>query len=178
MQTMFAALVVTALVQGIPPAPPVPPARRAPMVIARPDVESALPQAQLRLQAAEPPLAAIEARLEVESSAALFQAQMALAAGEPQLAALEAHLDALAPSAALLEALVPGFDRGVDQQDPTDSLYRAARRALNRSRYADAITLFRQIHETYPRSTNAGDALYWESYALYRIGDTQGLRQA
>src|SRR5712691_2201306 len=102
MQTMFAALVVTALVQGIPPAPPVPPARRAPMVIARPDVESALLQAQLRLQATE-----------------------------PQLAALEAHLDALAPSAALLEALVPGFDRGVDQQDPTDSLYRAARRALN-----------------------------------------------
>jgi HEAT repeat protein len=63
-------------------------------------------------------------------------------------------------------------------QDPADSLYRAARRALNRNDYNGAATLFAAIPRRYPRSAYAGDALYWEAFALYRAGGTQNLRTA
>lgn len=63
-------------------------------------------------------------------------------------------------------------------QDPADSLYRAARRALNRNDYNGAATLFRAIPRRYPRSAYAGDALYWEAFALYRAGGTENLRAA
>ena len=64
------------------------------------------------------------------------------------------------------------------QQDPGDSLYRAGRAALNRSRYREAATAFRRIRERYSRSGYAPDALYWEAFALYRLGGRQSLRSA
>jgi HEAT repeat protein len=63
-------------------------------------------------------------------------------------------------------------------QDAADSLYRAAREALNRYEYRRAAQLFRQIRERHPRSEYAGDAVYWEAFALYRVGTMDDLRNA
>ncbi len=62
------------------------------------------------------------------------------------------------------------------QQDPGDSLYKAAREALNKEQYRPAADLFHQILERYPNSGYAGDALYWEAFARYRLGTTDELR--
>jgi HEAT repeat protein len=61
-------------------------------------------------------------------------------------------------------------------QDQADSLYRAAREALNRYEYRRAAQLFRQLRERYPRSEYAGDAAYWEAFSLYRVGTIDDLR--
>ncbi|HET7038974.1 MAG TPA: HEAT repeat domain-containing protein [Gemmatimonadales bacterium] len=63
-------------------------------------------------------------------------------------------------------------------QDPGDSLYRAGRNALNRSDYRTAARQFRSLRERYPRSGYAGDAYYWEAFALSKLGGTDGLRTA
>ncbi len=68
--------------------------------------------------------------------------------------------------------------RGWDDQDPADSTYRAARAALNRSNYTQAAYLFRQVYERHPKSSYAADAYYYEAFALYRQGKTDGLRRA
>lgn len=62
--------------------------------------------------------------------------------------------------------------------DPADSIYRAAREALNRGEYRRAAELFREIGAKHPKSAYAADALYWEAFALYRIGTTAELRNA
>jgi HEAT repeat protein len=62
--------------------------------------------------------------------------------------------------------------------DPADSLYRAAREALNRRDYRAAATLFAQIPSRFPKSGYAGDALYWQAFALYRVGGDRDLHQA
>ena len=59
-----------------------------------------------------------------------------------------------------------------------DSLYRAAREALNRYEYRRAAQLFRQLRDRHPRSEYAGDAVYWEAFALYRVGTMDDLRSA
>ncbi|MBC7790079.1 MAG: HEAT repeat domain-containing protein [Anaerolineae bacterium] len=64
------------------------------------------------------------------------------------------------------EATYPG--------DPADSLYRAARSAMNRSEYGRAAELFRQVTDRFPKSAYAGDALYWQGFALYRRGSNNG----
>ncbi len=64
------------------------------------------------------------------------------------------------------------------QGDPADSLYRRARQALNRSDYANAALLFRDIRSRYPRSSYAADAYYWEAYSRYRRGGEESLRTA
>ncbi|MGI8843230.1 MAG: HEAT repeat domain-containing protein [Gemmatimonadaceae bacterium] len=62
--------------------------------------------------------------------------------------------------------------------DPADSLYRLAREVLNRGNYRRAADLFRDISERYPSSQYSPDALYWEAFALYRIGTTAELERA
>ena len=57
------------------------------------------------------------------------------------------------------------------EADPADSLYRAARRALNQKDYETAAGLFDAILTRFPRSEYAPDALYWKGFALYRNGD-------
>ena len=64
------------------------------------------------------------------------------------------------------------------QGDPADSLYKVGRSALNQSRFRDAATAFRRIRERYPRSGYTPDALYWEAFALHRLGGGQSLRAA
>jgi len=55
-----------------------------------------------------------------------------------------------------------------DEQDPTDSLWRAARRAFNRGDYASAATLYGDLARRYPTTSRAADALYWAAFALYK----------
>lgn len=65
-----------------------------------------------------------------------------------------------------------------DAQDPADSLYRDARRALSGDAYQRAAELFRQIRQKYPKSSYASDAPYWEAFALQRLGGETNLRLA
>jgi HEAT repeat protein len=62
--------------------------------------------------------------------------------------------------------------------DPADSLYRAAREQLNRGDYRAAARSFARIVERYPTSAYAGDALYWQAFALYSIGERSQLQEA
>jgi HEAT repeat protein len=61
-------------------------------------------------------------------------------------------------------------------QDPADSLYREARTQLNRGEWRKSATLFAQVANRTPASAYAADALYWQAFALYRIGGMQELR--
>ncbi|MGD2068716.1 MAG: HEAT repeat domain-containing protein [Gemmatimonadota bacterium] len=63
-------------------------------------------------------------------------------------------------------------------QDPADSLYRAAREALNQGRYERAASLFAQIREAHPRSGYSPDSYYFQALALQRAGGSARLRQA
>jgi HEAT repeat protein len=99
---------------------------------------------------------------EWRSPSALWQGQ----AASPQAAAADpAALDSAAPSPWL-------------QGDPADSLYRAAREALDRRDYAVASDLFAQVPTRFPRSGYAADSYYWRAFALYRAGGTGQLRTA
>ncbi len=64
------------------------------------------------------------------------------------------------------------------QGDPADSLYRAARETLNRRDFRRAADLFAQLPGRFPRSGYAPDALYWQAFALYRLGGEPELRNA
>jgi HEAT repeat protein len=64
------------------------------------------------------------------------------------------------------------------QADPADSLYRAARQALDRRDYTNAAELFARVPSRFPQSAYAGDAYYWNAFALYRIGGTAQLHAA
>lgn len=64
------------------------------------------------------------------------------------------------------------------QDDPADSLYREARKALSGDAYRKAADLFRSIRERYPKSSYAPDAPYWEAFALQRLGGEANLRAA
>jgi HEAT repeat protein len=64
------------------------------------------------------------------------------------------------------------------QGDPADSLYRTARERLTRRDYRGAASLFAQIPARFPRSGYTADALYWQAFALYRVGSDRDLRQA
>ncbi len=64
------------------------------------------------------------------------------------------------------------------QGDPADSLYRAAREALDRRDFSRAADLFAQVPVRYPRSGYAADAYYWRAFSLYRGGGETQLRAA
>ena len=134
-------------------------------------------------------------------ASAQAQAATALAQARPQLAALgpvmaSARLGLRHAEAALAATSVRmghfgsfGFAFAHDeiaesppaawaQQDPADQTYRDARRELNRGRFAIAADLFAGIYKKYPRSTYAGDAYYWQAYALSKRDNDESLRQA
>ncbi len=64
------------------------------------------------------------------------------------------------------------------EQDPADSLYRDARKALSGNSYSRAAELFKEIRQKYPKSSYASDAPYWEAFALQRQGGETNLRLA
>jgi len=65
-----------------------------------------------------------------------------------------------------------------EQGSPEDSLFRAAREALNRGEYARASTLFQSFEQRFPRSRVAPAAMYWRAFSLYRSGASEELRTA
>jgi tetratricopeptide (TPR) repeat protein len=83
-------------------------------------------------------------------------------------------LNNLAPLAPLATTPRAGWARG----DQGDSLYRRARELLNSGEYRRAATTFRDLSTRVPSSAYAADAMYWQAFALYRIGGTDELRTA
>jgi HEAT repeat protein len=65
-----------------------------------------------------------------------------------------------------------------EQGTPEDSLFRAAREALNRGEYSRASSLFQTLAQRFPRARVAPSAIYWQAFALYRSGSTEELRAA
>ena len=65
-------------------------------------------------------------------------------------------------------------------QDPADSVWRAARRAINEGDYARAAQLYARLHqeERYRASEYRGQAHYWEAFARARLGGQAELRRA
>ncbi|HEU4763194.1 MAG TPA: HEAT repeat domain-containing protein [Gemmatimonadales bacterium] len=128
--------------------------------------------------AAAPALAGASAQLaaaQVELDAARTGAAMRMA----DVAALRQTLTGLRPVTLRRERTLRGPGEVAPiPGDPGDSLYRAGTAALNRGDYARAAGLFRQVREKYPKSARAGDAYYWEAFALYRQGGTTNLRVA
>jgi HEAT repeat protein len=66
----------------------------------------------------------------------------------------------------------------VYRDDPADSLYKVAREALNRGEYRRAATLFRDVERKYPQSQYVADAMYFQAFALSRLGNERDLRTA
>ncbi|HSR42152.1 MAG TPA: HEAT repeat domain-containing protein, partial [Longimicrobiales bacterium] len=97
------------------------------------------------------------------------------------LAALSAWAGGLAargsPALAGVAPSAPEAAGGL-QAAPGDSIYREARDALNRGRVQRAAALFREVRQDHPDSPYAGDAHYFEAFALYRRGGEEDLRRA
>ncbi|HET9386794.1 MAG TPA: HEAT repeat domain-containing protein [Gemmatimonadales bacterium] len=135
-----------------------------------------------------------QAAVALEMAAAQFPALMMEAPGMttitpmalvgPQLAA-----GAIALSTAPI-ALVTAFDDWNDADEPdftaadrvqgdaADSVYRAARQALNDNQYDRAAELFKSLRDKYPRSSHVPNTYYWQAFALYRAGSDDQLRGA
>jgi HEAT repeat protein len=64
------------------------------------------------------------------------------------------------------------------QQDPADSLYRAAREAFTKNDFARASEMFNRLVERYPNSAYHGDAMYFLAFSYYRMGGTERMRSA
>ena len=78
-------------------------------------------------------------------------------------------LEAAAPSAA--------WEREY-RADPADSLYRLARRTLNDGNNRKAAQLFEELRRRYPDSQYVPEAMYWQAFALRRLGGERDLRTA
>ena len=63
-------------------------------------------------------------------------------------------------------------------QEPKDSLYRAARRALNDGEYQRAAELFELYFRQNPQASYAAQSLYYQAYALYKSKSEEDLREA
>jgi len=68
--------------------------------------------------------------------------------------------------------------RWKEQGSPEDSLYRSARESLNRGEYRRASEQFQGFEQKYPKSRYVPAAMYWQAFALYRVGASDDLRQA
>ncbi len=123
----------------------------------------------------------------------LIRAQVALENVGPAMASIRPALAGIGPALAHVgPALAAAFDwddwdaadfvqtppEAWAQTDPADQLYRDARSALNRQRYTSAADLFGQIYTKYPRSSYAGDAYYWQAYALSHRDNDESLKRA
>jgi TolA-binding protein len=176
-------LAVTLVQDSTPAAAPVRPAKRAhPRAPVATTVIAPLSVSTAALQTAATALTASTVQLEVLAAQApvLFastQQLEALTIQAPVIAAAAAQLDfaglTIVPD---VDDMLPAEPQG--QQEPADSLYRAARQALTRNRYARATELFRSVRQRYPRSSYTADTYYWEAFALYRTGSDEALRAA
>jgi len=64
------------------------------------------------------------------------------------------------------------------QGDVADSVYKNAYELLNRGEWRRSATAFASIPQKYPNSGYAADAMYWQAFSLYRIGNTDDLQIA
>ncbi|MEE9132295.1 MAG: HEAT repeat domain-containing protein [Gemmatimonadota bacterium] len=104
--------------------------------------------------------------------ASLFVACSALGLSAQELGLRTVYREAAGSYSAALDA------ESLYPQDPADSLYRAAREALNRDSYRSAAEMFAEVYERYPRSRYAAQSLYYQAFALYRNGRERDLREA
>jgi len=177
MLSYLSLLLAVTTVQATPtPAPQARPHRRpraalAPIVAAVPALEAGA----AALVAAQPDIEALTLQAPV----------LAMAASDLQMAAYSL---AVAPVAFAAPVFYWDGDDDEDiseprwqdqtQADVADSLYRAARQALNRSQYTRAAELFSSIRDRYPRSSYVPNTYYWQAFALYRDGSEESLRAA
>ena len=172
-------LAVTSAVQQAAPAP-APHARahkRPRAVTIAPFAASvdALEAGAQALAAAQPDLEALTVQAPV----------LAMAATDLQMAAYSLSAAPVALTAPMFfwdgdedEAISEPRWPDLAQADVADSLYRAARQALNQNQYDRAAELFRGIRDRYPRSTYVPNTYYWQAFALYRAGSDDNLRDA
>ncbi len=86
---------------------------------------------------------------------------------------------ALAPSHSVTAVADPSMPAASwAPRDTADTLWRRARIAISDEAWQEAADAFREIVTRYPRSAYAGDALYWEAFALQRLGRQSDLRRA
>lgn len=176
-------LAVTVSLQNAAPVPsPKPRARR----VSPPAAAAIAP-----LMAGVTPLATME-MTEAAAAMAMASTEMAaMSAGAPVMALVTPTLAAAvyelqsAPVAWALagddwdELEAPSFEETDRvQKDVADSVYRAARQALNNNQYSRAATMFRSIRDKYPRSAYVPNTYYWQAFALYRTGSEENLRTA
>ncbi len=153
--------------------------RTAPVVIQVPDlawlapvVADAQARAAMSLAQVRPSLAGL--------GPALAQARMGLMHAQAALATTGARMGRFGSFgfAMAYDEIAESPPAPWAQQDPADQIYRDARSELTRGRYATAANLFASIYSRYPRSTYAGDAYYWQAYALSKRDNDEALRQA
>jgi HEAT repeat protein len=63
-------------------------------------------------------------------------------------------------------------------RDSADTLWRKGRIAISEEAWRDAAWHFRTLVDRFPNSAYAGDALYWQAFALQRSGSGSDLRGA
>ena len=176
-------LAVTISLQNVAPAPsPKPRARRSspPATAAiAPLVAGVTPLATMEMNEAVAAMAMASAHLQAIGAGAPVMALVA-----PQLAAATFALESAPVALAWAgddwdELEEPRFTEADRVQgDAADSLYRAARQALNNNQYSRAATLFKSIRDKYPRSSYVPNTYYWQAFALYRSGSEENLRTA
>jgi TolA-binding protein/HEAT repeat protein len=139
----------------------------APMPTMAPMPAMAAPVAALHSR-----VAALESMRSMTSMRSMAVAQSAMAM---QMAAEGLHSAYVPGARRFFSATMPSAWL---QGDPGDSLYRSAREAINKSRFRDAAGMLRDLRRRYPRSGYVADALYWEAFALYRLGGDTDLKSA
>ncbi len=171
------ATLVSAQVRTPPPPPPPPPAPPAAQVRPTPPLPPPPPVGALR-----------ELQLEAERLREHLINHVDLAAIHDQAATIASEaMEAArtATSAALAEARLSWGDgqspmpvASRHPQDPADSLFVQARALLNRGDYRAASLRFKELQDKHPQSAYIPDAMYWQAWALYRIGGLPELREA
>ena len=150
---------------------------RAPVVVRVPDLSwlgpvmaDAQARAAASLAQAGPALAQV--------GPAMAQARIGLLHAEAALAATSLRMGHFGSFGFAWDEIAESPPAPWAQQDPADQIYRSARQELNRGRYATAADLFASIYTKHPRSTYAGDAYYWQAYALSRRDNDESLSKA
>jgi len=157
----------------------------APLAAASAELEAAAAQLEMAQPAfmmfsAQAPVLTMSAATLQAPVSALNAAPMAMSAELAELSGLSglAGLSSLSGLAALADVRDFTFDdedepelrwpqdESSTQGDVADSVYRAARQALNRNDYERAAALFRSIRDRYPRSSNVPNTYYWQAFAL------------
>lgn len=123
------------------------------------------------LQALGASLASLRADLQARPGSAALATSLADLGAES--ATRQEELARLVASTARLE--LPGVEHA--ELDPADSLYRAARTALNQQEFAKAAQLFARVAAV-KGSRYAENAGYWRAFALYRLGGRANLEAA